>query len=338
MDQISSLIEYFQNLIDDLYSQHLLLNGKVDITSFIYQYMLDDNKDFSELDENYFNCDEYSNLDRKECLKNLMFAIYIMMKFYNNEQEDLYENVLLEDVDEVQIQNNLDDLFEIEDFGIDIVDKFLLYLDFSSSRKKKMALNLVNNKNFNDSFPNNNYIKMILVSDINLEIPEIAMLVSDISDIYEVVSIDKNFYVKDYKSIIEATNDIQTDYENLEKVRKKLVFNSLKNKYNLDLSKGIMKHWFSIMVKSVYINIYTKKQNSTGILTKLDDQFFDLINKNEQTFEDLFYKFMHDTEFSTYLLGVFYFDNVDKDLIDYEKDEAIYQNQNLEEKIKKYYR
>lgn len=335
MDKISSLMEYFHNLIEDLYSQHLSLNGKVYITNFIYEYMLDDNKDFSELDENYFNCSEYINLDKKECLKNLMFAIYIMMKFYNNEQEDLYENVLLEDLDEVQIKNNLDNLFEIEDFGIDIVDKFLLYLDFSSSRKKKMALKLVNNKNFNDVFFNNDYIKTILISDINLEIPEVAMLFDDISEMYDLVNPTKVFDVENYKSIVDAYNDIQTDYNDLEQVRKKLIISSLKGN-DIRQSQKKMKHWFSMMLKSIYINIYKKKQDAIDELTILDNNFFDLITKNEKTFEELFYKFTHDKQFSSYLIGSFYLNNVNKDLADYEDDEQVSKENKIEEKIKKY--
>lgn len=45
MDKISSLIEYFKSLVDCLYHQYFSLEEKEDITDFIYEYMLDDNKD-----------------------------------------------------------------------------------------------------------------------------------------------------------------------------------------------------------------------------------------------------------------------------------------------------
>ena len=337
MKEIAHLIEYLKSLIDSLYYQCFSLEEPSEITTFIYEYMLDDDKDFSEFDKDYYNCQNYKDIDKKECLQNIMYAVYFMLKFYYRESEDLYENILLPDCSDTDVRNNLDELFRMEDFGTEIVDNFLLYLEFSSARKKKIALNLINNKEFIELFSDNNDIKMILANDVSLEIPEVAMLVEDISDIYELVNPDKIFDVKSYKSITEASNDIKNDYQDLEKVRKKLVIGSLSDSNDISQSQKKMKHWFSIILKSIYINIYKKKQNSIDELTILDNNFFELINKNEITFDDLFYKFMHDKKFSAYLIGSFYFDNIDKNLVDYEDDEKIYQEKQIDEKIKKYY-
>lgn len=335
MDKISSLIEYFKSLVDCLYHQYFSLKEKKDITDFIYEYMLDDNKDFSEFGKDYINCEEYDDLDKKDILEKIMYAVYFMTEFYLDEEEDLYENILLDDYTNTDIQNNLDELFKMEEFGLEIINNFLLYLEFSATRKKKMALKLVNNKDFTELFFDSDYIKMLLANDLSVDIPEVAILVDDIAEMYDSVNLDEVFDTKNYKSINDASNDIQTDYKDLEYVRKRLVISSLNNNV-LKQSQEKMKHWFSIMLKSTYINIYRKKQNGIDELTVLDNNFFDLITKNENTFEELFYKFMHDEKFSAYLIGSFYFDNFNKDLVDYEDDERIYKENKIEEKIKKY--
>lgn len=88
MDKISSLIEYFKSLVDCLYHQYFSLKEKKDITDFIYEYMLDDNKDFSEFGKDYINCEEYDDLDKKDILEKIMYAVYFMTKFYLDEEED----------------------------------------------------------------------------------------------------------------------------------------------------------------------------------------------------------------------------------------------------------
>lgn len=335
MDKISSLIEYFKSLVDCLYHQYFSLKEKEDITDFIYEYMLDDNKDFSEFGKDYINCEEYNDLDKKDILEKIMYAIYFMTKFYFDEEEDLYENILLDDYSIIDIQNNMDELFKMDEFGLEIINNFLLYLEFSAARKKKMALKLVNNKDFTELFSDSDYIKMLLANDLSVDIPEVAILVDDISEIYDSDNLDEVFDTKNYKSINDASNDIQTDYKDLEYVRKKLLFSSLNNN-GINQSQKVMKHWVSTMLKSTYINIYVKKQDGLDKLTELDNNFFDLITKNENTFEELFYKFMHDKNFSSYLIGSFYFYNVNKELVDFEEDERIYKENKIDEKIKKY--
>ncbi len=336
MDEIKSLLEYFKSLIDCLYHQYFSMHVTDDITTFIYEYMLDDNKDFSEFSKDCFNCGEYEEIDKKDIFQKIMFAVYFMMKFYYDEVEELCEFNILESYNDAQLENNLDDLFKMEEFGLEIVNEFLLYFDFSAARKKKMALKLINNSEFLDLSFNNNYIKMLLNNDLGLNIPEVAALVDEIAEIYNSVNLNSNFDEKNYKSINEAADDIKTDYQSFDKVKRKLVVYSLNNKNGIIQSQKQMKHWFSVMLKSNYINIYKKRQNSINELSILDTKFFEMISKNEGTLDDLFYQFMHDKNFSAYLLGSFYFDNIDKELIDYENDEELCQEKQIDEKIKKY--
>lgn len=82
MKEIADLIKYLKSLIDSLYYQCFSLEEPSEITKFIYEYMLDDSKDFSEFDKDYYDCQEYDKIDKKECLQNIMYAVYFMLKFY----------------------------------------------------------------------------------------------------------------------------------------------------------------------------------------------------------------------------------------------------------------
>ncbi len=337
MDKIGGLLEYFKGLIDCLYDQFFSLNDKHDITSYIYEYILNEDNDFSEFDKDFFNCQDYQNIDRKECLKNIMYAIYFILKFYYEESKDLYENIFLDDCSSTEIENNMDELFEMENFGIDMVDKLLLYFEYPEAKRKKIAVNSLKNEEFMNLFFNNDYVLAILDNDINLEVPEVAIIVDDIVEIYDDVNPDKIFDVSSYASINDAYTDIQSDYKDLKKVRKKLLAKSLAQNCDIQTSMNYMKHLFSIILKSCYINIYNKKVNDPEDLTKSDFLFFNLINTNEIEFDEIFYKFMHDDKFSAYLIGGFCLDNIDKNIVDFEEDEEIYQKNNLDEKVKKYY-
>lgn len=237
----------------------------------------------------------------------------------------------------MEIRNNLDELFVMEEFGTEIVDNFLLYFDYSEAKRKNIALNLIKNKEFIDLFKDDKYVMVVLANDINLEIPEVALLVNEISDIYDLVNPDKIYDVKDYTSVVTASADIQSYYDGLAKVRKKLIAKSLAKESNIQTAKKYIQHLFSIILKSNYINIYNKKINDPEVLISSDYDFFNLINDGIVSFDELFDRFTHDNKFSAYLLGSFYFDNIDKNLVDFECDEAIYQKNSLGEKIKKYY-
>lgn len=337
MKEIADLIKYLKSLIDSLYYQCFSLEEPSEITKFIYEYMLDDSKDFSEFDKDYYDCQEYDKIDKKECLQNIMYAVYFMLKFYYGESKDLYENIFLDDCSDMEIRNNLDELFVMEEFGTEIVDNFLLYFDYSEAKRKNIALNLIKNKEFIDLFKDDKYVMAVLANDINLEIPEVALLVNEISDIYDLVNPDKIYDVEDYTSVVTASADIQSDYDGLAKVRKKLIAKSLAKESNIQTAKKYIQHLFSIILKSNYINIYNKKINDPEVLTSSDYDFFNLINDGIVSFDELFDRFTHDNKFSAYLLGSFYFDNIDKNLVDFEGDEAIYQKNSLGEKIKKYY-
>lgn len=342
MEQINGLFAYFKSLIDDLYSEWFSISDVTDDSeiSFIYKYMIDDSKDFSEFDKDYFNCEQYKDIDRKLALKNLMYSVYCMVKFYHKEEEDLYENVFLDKtcIDNEQIHSNFDELFELEEFGKDIVDCFLYYSNRSEAKRKEMAMYLIKNKNFMNLLGDDYYTVSLLVNDINMEISEEAMLVNTISNIYDLIDMDKVLEVKSYTSMEDAYEKFYSDVTNLDKVKKTLILNSLVKDLNTQSDTQSIKHLFSIMVKSVYLNLYIENSNSDFLkMPKRDKSFYDLINENKITFDELFYKFINDSEFSSYLIGNFYFNNVDKNSLDYEDDNLIYQNEELDEKIKKYY-
>lgn len=124
---------------------------------------------------------------------------------------------------------------------------------------------------------------------------------------------------------------------NLKSVKKNLVLNSLIKDLNEKRCNYNIKHIFSLIIKNVYLNIYMSKINNNGKKEENANKFYEMINKNDLSFDELFSKFINDDNFSTYLIGKFYFDNLDKNMIDFEEDELCYQKYHLEEKIKKYY-
>lgn len=186
MDKMVSLIEYLKSLIDCLYNQCIYLGySDEEIEPFIYNYMIDYNKDFNEFNMDFFNCEDYKNLDKKECLQNLIYAVYFIMKFYYNEQSELYENFAFDYFDIEQIHNALDDLFYNESFGLDLIDNFLIYLEFSEAKRKEIAETTLANNNFLKLFYKDKYVMALLVNDYNLDVSEEASLVNQINNIYE---------------------------------------------------------------------------------------------------------------------------------------------------------
>ena len=319
-----SLIEYLRSLIDSLYNSCLSLGYNLDeITPFIYQYILDDNSDFSEFDKDYFNCDEYKTLDRKDCLKKFMYSTYFMMKFYYNEEDELYDNLLLDDSDNKQLSNTLDELFLTEEFGIEIVESFLHYLEITEVKRKEMAIKLIKNKDFIDLFGDNPYIVSLLEDDINLEIPEEAKLTNAIDHLYDGISYNFSF-------------DDKETCSNFQKIKKTLMLHSLTKDIQLNKKDYTLKHLFSLMLKSLYINIYFMKKTQYLEISDNDIKLFDIIDKNMMSFDELFLKFINDDKFSSYLIANFYFNNIDKDTNDYIEENEILKKNNLDEKIKNY--
>ena len=319
-----SLIEYLRSLIDSLYNSCLSLGYNLDeIGPFIYQYLLNGNTDFSEFDQDYFNCDEYKSLDRKDCLKKFMYATYFMMKFYYNEEDELYDNLLLNDSDNKQINNTLDEFFLIEDFGLEVVESFLHYLELTEAKRKEIAIKLVKNQDFIDLFSDNNYLMSLLENDLNLEIPEEARLTNAIDSMYNGFEYNFNF-------------DNEDMCANFNKIKKTLILHSLTKDIQLDKKDYTLKHLFSIMLKSLYLNIYLMKKFQYFKITNVDSTLFEVIDKNLLSFEELFNRFVIDEKFSSYLIANFYFNNIDKDTNDYIEENEMFKKNKLDEKIKNY--
>ena len=91
------------------------------------------------------------------------------------------------------------------------------------------------------------------------------------------------------------------------------------------------------MLKNLYCDIYFSNMFKSRVISDIDNRFCELINKNLFSFDDLFLYFVNDSRFSAYLIGNFYFNNITKDMVDFESDDSLYEKYNLNEKLKKYY-
>lgn len=75
MDKMLVYIKYLIGLFEDLYNSAVSNNldsGFESINSYIYNYFNDDRTNLDEFTKNYYNCDEYKKIDKKNCLYNLM--------------------------------------------------------------------------------------------------------------------------------------------------------------------------------------------------------------------------------------------------------------------------
>lgn len=338
MEKLNSFIEYLKSLFISLSHNVISLGYEPDeCSNFIYHYMLDDSKDFSEFDLDYFNCEEYDNIDKKFCLCDLMFAVYVILDFYSAKDE-FSKDTILSIIDCYDENNEIfRDLFQLDDFGIQVIDTFFNYLEFSEARRKKISLKLCKNKDFLDFCKKNKYLYAVFLNDISLNVTEEAYLVDDVISIYEDVNTFKQCYANNLELLNDINQTVISDYEGLNKVKKILMLKSLVNDLKSNKKNYYIKHLFSIMLKNIYSDIYLSKINHSRKFNDCDNNFFNLISSNNLSFDELFMKFVYDEKFSSYLIGNFYFYNLDKDQIDFEHNEYLCKKYNLDEKIKKYY-
>lgn len=338
MEKMNSFIEYLKSLFVSLSNNVISLGYEPsECSTLIYHYMIDDSKDLSEFDLDYFNCDDYNGADKKSCLCDLMCAIYVMMEFYGA-NEEFSQNTILSIIDCYDENNRIfTDLFQIDDFGIQVIDAFFNYLEFSEARRKKISTKLCKNKDFLDFSLKNKYLYAVFVNDISLNVTEEAYLVDDVITIYEDVNIFKKSYDNSFIIFNEINKDLISDYVGFNKVKKILMLQSLVRDLNSNKENYHIKHIFSIMLKNIYADMYLSKINHFREISEVDNNFLELIESNNLSFDELFRKFVDDEKFSSYLIGNFYFYNLDKDQIDFEKNEYLCKKYNLDEKIKKYY-
>ena len=279
MDKMLVYIRYLIGLFEDLYNSAVsnnLNSGFESINSYIYNYFNDDRTNLDEFTKNYYNCDEYKNIDKKNCLYNLMYAVYILMNEYENTDNQEY----LEYLNSSSLKRNkmLIDIFSDFELCNDIIDTFVVYLDYSEARKKKIALSLMKNKRYINICKKNKYNYALFFNDISLNITEEAYLVDDVVEICN--NIETLFDVSLFNNLHEAKNQIVSNVDDLEKVKKILSLKALINDINSNKNFYYIKHYFSIMLKNLYCDIYFSKIYDSEILSSVDNEFYKLINDN----------------------------------------------------------
>lgn len=337
MDKMLVYIRYLIGLFEDLYNN--VVSSDLDsayelINKNIFNYFNDNTTNLNEFSKDYYNCEEYKNIDKKNCLYNLMYAVYILMNEYENTDNQEY----LEYLNSSSLKRNkmLIDIFSDFELCNDIIDTFVVYLDYSEARKKKIALSLMKNKRYINICKKNKYNYALFLNDISLNITEEAYLVDEVVEICNDI---KTLFDIDLccNNLDNIQNQIVSNVDDLEKVKKILSLKALVNDINSNKNFYYIKHYFSIMLKNLYCDIYFSNMFKSRVISDIDNSFCELINKNLFSFDDLFLYFVNDSRFSAYLIGNFYFNNITKDMIDFESDDSLYEKYNLNEKLKKYY-
>lgn len=351
MDDYVGLIQYLKGLFNDLINRYVSLGYEyADINLQIYYFLINDSTNLSEFEENYINCEESVDIDKKDNLVHLLFAIYYLVSTYNesletnhdeNQEYDLKEeNIQLVMIKEALMNNDnetLNYLFQNEDLGIDIIDNFSIYLEFTEARRKKIASSLVSDENFMDICNENEFLATSLLIDLNLEVSEEAVWADNIARMYENVcdyNIGDDF--SNLANVGELVEEISSDNKSFNKIKKELILKSLIHSIPLNDPKRTIKHIFCIMVKSVYSNIFCDQIENLKMVTNKDYEFFKMVNDPNLSVDDLFLRFVHDENFSSYLIGSFYIKNVDKDSVDFEYKQRLCDDNQVNEKLKKY--
>lgn len=333
MNEIQAFIQYFISLFQSLYDSSFSLTMNTDyneINEYIYNYFNNDNTDFSEFDNDYYNFDQLKNIDRKSCLYNLMFSVYYLISLYEKNIGNFNFDYLYSS--EFERNKFLNDLFKNQDICFDIIDTFMTYIDYSDARKRKISTYFSGVPNFIDLCKKNKYICSIFLNNFYLNISEDAQLIDDISEIYDNIYLSSD----DNYSSIEA--DVILDSSDFYKVKKMLMIRCLIDDINCKKNNYLIKHYFSVMIKNLYSDIYFSKINNFKNLSNYDNNFYKLIDDNMVTYDELFLAFIKDNNFSNYIIESFYFNNVYRDTLDFKHNEILFNQYNLKEKIKKYYK
>jgi len=336
MEKMLIYIQYLIGLFESLYDNAVSVSSDLDFESvynYIYKYFNDYTTDLNEFNNDYYNCYEYGNLDKKLCLYNLMYAVYILMnEYYKISIPDYMEYLNASNLKRNVI---LLDIFSDLQLCYDIIDTFIMYLDRSEARRKKIALSLMKNKNYINICSKNKYNYALFFNDISVNISEEAYLVDDVVEICN--NFDTLFDLSFSKSTDDIKEQIISNIDDFDRVKKILSLNALVRDINTKNNNYYIKHYFSIMLKNLYCDISFSKIFKSKSLSNADIEFYKLINDNVVSFDELFESFVKNKLFSAYLVGNFYFNNIDKDMATFEHDDILIEQYNLKEKIKKYY-
>ncbi len=328
MNNDVALINYLDAIVDDILND-LLASGYDDVMlpETFYSMIVNNVIDYSKFEKNYINCQQYSGLDINQLIKKYMYAVYYSMN-YKNDMEKVVENILCELLVTFDVNDPIvDECFEIEEVGVDVVDFFMNYKYFTNARKKRMFSFLKNDDNFSDALDCNDMLDILYSVNSNLEVTEEEYLIDDVLEIYDLLEL-KNI-----------ENNFNYSVDRLEelapKVKNFLLLDNLVRNYG-DNNNLSLKHEFSILLKNVYTEIYYSKINKLRKFNGIEKKYFNLITSNRLSFEEMFQKFICDEDFYKFLVKSFYLANVSSDSFELEERNSVLENSKMGEKIKKY--
>lgn len=319
-----ALINYLNSIIDSYINKFISMGyDEAEFSTIIYKFLVDENVDFSEFDQDYYNIEEFKSYDKKELIRSYICAVYYMMQCWDdNTNENYFCDILVNNkIDDPFIEQNFND----ENVGIELVDTFLTYLEFMPARKKRLVEKFRNDSNFEEVMDNNEMTRILYRVNKRLEVTEEEYVIDDFIEIYDLISSDS----------LEKGKNLEPKF--IFQKMKSYVFLTYLIKDLNSLGKiPYIKKVFSIMIQNIYSEIHYSKINGIRTLTKLDDVFYELIDSNEYTIEQLFKKYINDDNFSNYLIKNFYLLNLDNDLFDLSNRNTVLCNDGKDEKLKKY--
>lgn len=338
MNEQNDILNYLNNLFFDFTNNCISLGyDNLNFTELFYKHLISEDSDFSEFACNYINYDDFSDDDIKYLFKKYMYATYYIQKNCNEITTAKYDEICTMMIN--YKYNNLcfEQTFFEDDFGIQLIESLCDYIDSGKVKKKKMAVLLENDPNFYKVIKNNDFLKLIYLQDRNLKVTEEEVIIDDVLESYDNKICEDAQYFNSNCSLEDLQNsDLESD-KYLTKVKKELFLKSLLIDINSKRNIQYIKHVFSIILKNVYTEIFFSKINDIRSIHNNDEKFCELINSNKMTFEELFDLFIKNNYFANYLIGIFYYGNVDCDDLELEERNDFFEEKNLNDKIKKYY-
>lgn len=326
MEQYIAFVNYLNFIVKDFSDKLISLGYDVnDITVALYKNIVCEKINFHEFDNNYYNCEEYKDLNIANVLKYYIYAVYYLIQYYYD-SKNIGENPLCELLMNFDVTASIiEESFNEESIGIEMVDNYMIYTNFSEARRKRLIEKFEHDEHFDDVLKNNDMMKILYKINKNLAVTEEEYIIDDIMQMYDINIEDDE---------IENCDKINIDTS--EKIRKQLSLGYFIKDLNSKHSTSYIKHAFSIMIKNIYAEIYFSRINEIRNLSDDDKKFYDLLESNVLSFEELFQKFLNDKVFSNYIINTFYLVNVDSNEVELQNRNLIFKDDGLETKIKKY--
>lgn len=326
MNEYISLINYLNSIVKD-FSDKLISQGFDinDVTVALYKNIICEKINFHQFDNNYYNCEAYKDLNIANALKYYIYAVYYLVQYYFD-SKNIDENPLCELLINFDVSASIiDESFCEEGIGIEMVDNYIVYTNFSEARRKRLVEKFEQDEHFNDVLENNGMMKILYTINKNLAVTEEEYIIDDIMQAF-----DANIECEE----IENCDKVKIDTS--EKIKKQLSLGYFIKDLNSKNSTAYIKRAFCIIIKNIYTEIYYAKRSKGRKLSDNDNQFYNLIESNELSFENLFQKFLNDKVFSNYIINTFYSVNVDSSEVELQDRNSVFKKDGVEEKVKKY--